>query len=100
MIEEMNIQLNGMDLLSFRDHNILIYAFHINIIQEVLKQVFLFILLVKILKNINPSGTCNFSRIDNAHIKFTMNGQGVGDKVMRVYAVNYNILVIEGGQAV
>ena len=46
-----------------------------------------------------PSGTCNFSRIDNAHIRFTMNGQGDGEKVMSVYAVNYNILIIQGGQA-
>jgi hypothetical protein len=39
-----------------------------------------------------PSGTCNFSRIDNAKINFTA-AQGAGN----IYAVNYNVLRIMSG---
>ncbi len=38
-----------------------------------------------------PSGTCNFSRIDSAHLKTTGNLTG------NVYAVNYNVLRIMSG---
>jgi hypothetical protein len=50
-----------------------------------------------------PSGTCNFSRIDTATIVLTMNGDQVVDPDnddtwdIRVYAVNYNILRIMSG---
>lgn len=52
-----------------------------------------------------PSGTCNFSRIDTATIVMNMSGNvAVGhatDKTwdVRVYAVNYNILRIMSGMA-
>jgi len=39
-----------------------------------------------------PSGTCNFSRIDNAQLV-----QGATATVNRVYAVNYNVLRIMSG---
>ena len=39
-----------------------------------------------------PSGTCNFSRIDNAQLKVT----GGGNKY-NIYAVNYNVLRIMSG---
>jgi len=39
-----------------------------------------------------PSGTCNFSRIDNAQLV-----QGAGGVANRVYAVNYNVLRIMSG---
>jgi hypothetical protein len=50
-----------------------------------------------------PSGTCNFSRIDTATIVLTMNGDQVVNPDtddtwdVRVYAVNYNILRIMSG---
>ena len=56
-----------------------------------------------------PSGTCNFSRIDNAKLKFsaaltgdaTAAGAGDGTDVsaqsINVYAVNYNVLRIMSG---
>lgn len=51
-----------------------------------------------------PSGTCNFSRIDNAtlHLTLTANtvqGQNghVGSAKVRVYATNYNVLRIMSG---
>ena len=39
-----------------------------------------------------PSGTCNFSRIDNAELTFTTKGQ-----LGTIYAVNYNVLRIMSG---
>ena len=47
-----------------------------------------------------PSGTCNFSRIDNANLHMTLSHNMVGGKKtgkIRVYAVNYNILRILSG---
>jgi len=40
-----------------------------------------------------PSGTCNFSRIDNAQLKCTTTTSGD----MNIYAVNYNVLRIMSG---
>ena len=42
-----------------------------------------------------PSGTCNFSRIDNAQMVFTAND--AADTTLTVYAVNYNVLRIMSG---
>ena len=41
-----------------------------------------------------PSGTCNFSRIDNAQLKPSA---AVGGSGLNVYAVNYNVLRIMSG---
>ena len=43
-----------------------------------------------------PSGTCNFSRIDNAVLSLNTVDTG-GDGVCKVYAVNYNVLRIMSG---
>jgi hypothetical protein len=41
-----------------------------------------------------PTGTCNFSRIDNAQVAFSgLKTAGVLD----MYAVNYNVLRIQSG---
>ena len=40
-----------------------------------------------------PSGTCNFSRIDNAHIKRSNSSA----TIVNLYAVNYNVLRIMSG---
>ena len=45
-----------------------------------------------------PSGTCNFSRIDNAQL--LIQGAGITDEVMSagfIYAINYNVLRIMSG---
>jgi len=51
-----------------------------------------------------PSGTCNFSRIDNATLQLTLTPNAVstangasGSVKVRVYAVNYNVLRIMSG---
>jgi len=43
-----------------------------------------------------PSGTCNFSRLDNAHIQMTSNS---ATQPANMYAVNFNILRIKQGMA-
>ena len=41
-----------------------------------------------------PSGTCNFSRIDNAQLKMADNAT---DATVNIYAVNYNVLRVMSG---
>jgi len=43
-----------------------------------------------------PSGTCNFSRIDNAKLLLPVSTDSV-DRTLTVYAVNYNVLRIMSG---
>ena len=47
-----------------------------------------------------PSGTCNFSRIDNATLQLVLSNntvQGTRTAKVRVYAVNYNVLRVMSG---
>jgi len=47
-----------------------------------------------------PSGTCNFSRIDNATLQLVLSNatvQGANTAKVRLYAVNYNVLRIMSG---
>jgi len=56
-----------------------------------------------------PSGTCNFSRIDSANLNLSLyrsnigthswvaNGGDVVDRKVRVYATNYNVLRVMSG---
>lgn len=46
-----------------------------------------------------PTGSLNFSRIDNAKLSLTSPSGGDGDNINRVYAVNYNILRVKDGMA-
>jgi hypothetical protein len=43
-----------------------------------------------------PTGTCNFSRIDNAQVAVTI-PTGVASTTMHMFAVNYNVLRIQSG---
>ena len=43
-----------------------------------------------------PSGTCNFSRIDNAYLEFG-SVDTTGSKKIHIYATNYNVLRITSG---
>jgi hypothetical protein len=43
-----------------------------------------------------PTGTCNFSRIDNAQVAINMKS-GYTTSLQRMFAVNYNILRIQSG---
>jgi hypothetical protein len=44
-----------------------------------------------------PSGTCNFSRIDNAMLQFGQHGTLGNDTKLNIYAVSYNVLRIMSG---
>lgn len=48
-----------------------------------------------------PSGTCNFSRIDNSYLNFQINRninyEHTGQVIVKIYAVNYNVLKITSG---
>ena len=49
-----------------------------------------------------PSGSCNFSRIDNAVLQLVLSSgtvQGTATAKVRVYAVNYNVLRVMSGMA-
>lgn len=49
-----------------------------------------------------PSGTCNFSRIDNANLQLILSSNtvaGTATAKVRIYAVNYNVLRIMSGMA-
>ena len=49
-----------------------------------------------------PSGSCNFSRIDNATLQLVLSNAAIGGTntaKVRVYAVNYNVLRVMSGMA-
>jgi len=45
-----------------------------------------------------PSGTCNFSRLDNVELNLNFN-DNIPKGLVRIYAVNYNVLRINSGMA-
>ena len=47
-------------------------------------------------ENLQPSGSCNFSKIDNATLEFSFT-PNILDGYINVYAINYNILRIKSG---
>jgi len=49
-------------------------------------------------ESMQPSGTCNFSKIDNATFNFSFTSNIPDGKIM-IYATNYNILKIMNGMA-
>ena len=49
-------------------------------------------------ENAQPSGTCNFSKLDNVVLSLDFT-QNIPDGLVNVYAINYNILKIQNGMA-
>ena len=94
------IQLNGHDRMSVRD------ADYFRLVQndqhsEVVprKMIYTYAFALKPAEH-QPSGTCNFSRIDNAQLNLEFNSAAhtkTNDREMRVFAVNYNVLRIMSG---
>jgi hypothetical protein len=95
-----NIQLNGQDRFSQREgryfnlvqpfqHHTNIPAVGINVYSFALNP-----------EEHQPSGTCNFSRIDTATLQLTVSNNTVGSghtAKVRIYATNYNVLRIMAG---
>jgi hypothetical protein len=44
-----------------------------------------------------PTGTCNFSRIDNAQVQVTLKSNADDCQTMHMFATNYNVLRIQSG---
>ena len=94
------LQLNGQDRFSEREGSyfdlVQPYQFHsrtpdsgINLYSFALRP-----------EEHQPSGTCNFSRIDNATLQLVLSGATVesyNTAKVRIYAVNYNVLRIMSG---
>ena len=49
--------------------------------------------------DLQPSGSLNFSRFDNVTMNFDSLSVTPSDSIIEIFAVNYNILKIKGGQA-
>ena len=94
-----NLQLNGHDRMTSRksdyyrlvqnfDHHTRVPSKHIYTYSFALKP-----------EEHQPSGTCNFSRIDNAILKMTFDTTNttVAASKIKIYAVNYNVLRIMSG---
>ncbi len=99
------LQLNGHDRFSIRDGRyfslVQPYQHHENVPSQGIN-VYSFALKPE---EHQPSGTCNFSRIDSATLNLTLtkdtvtatSGSGSRSAKIRVYAVNYNVLRIMSG---
>ena len=96
-VKEAILQLNGHDRFSKRDgsyfglvqplsHHTNIPPVGINVYSFALKP-----------EEHQPSGTCNFSRIDNATLQLTLESALVDGTTLSVYATNYNVLRILSG---
>ena len=95
-----NIKLNGQDRFSEREgayfNLVQPYQHHTNI-PAVGINVYSFALNPE---EHQPSGTCNFSRIDNATLNITVSNNTVGNgntAKLRIYATNYNVLRVMAG---
>ena len=103
LLSEANIQLNGQDRFTKRDGNYFNYVqpwqCHKNTPADGIN-VYSFALNPE---EHQPSGTCNFSRIDFSQLNLTLtdvaNAQLGDSSVIQIYTVNYNILRIMGKDA-
>lgn len=103
-VYKQHLQINGQDRLDprFSDYFSVVqpYQHHTGRGAE---NLFMYSFAIKPEEH-QPSGTCNFSRIDTATLVINMAGSvvvddGVNAWNIRVYAVNYNILRIMSGMA-
>ena len=91
------LKLNGQDRFAQRDGNyfsrVQPNAHHTSIPVSAGINVYSFALKPE---EHQPSGTCNFSRIDNAKLQLTLAGVAAGGRV-KVFATNYNVLRVMSG---
>ena len=92
---DMKLQLNGHDRFSKRNASYFRTCQPIQAGHKVpSKHVYCYSFALKPEEH-QPSGTCNFSRIDDAQMIFTLDSSNEHD--LSVYAVNYNVLRIMSG---
>jgi len=96
-----NIQLNGQDRFTVRDGNYFNYVqpwqCHTNTPPDGIN---LYSFAINPEEH-QPSGSCNFSRIDFSQLNISLSNEATGylgdSSVIYIYATNYNILRIMGG---
>lgn len=103
IIYDCNLQLNGQDRMQSLPgdyfQNVQLFQHHSG---EISSGVYMYSFAIKPEEH-QPSGTCNFSRIDSATLVFNVDGNypisntDVENCDMRVYAINYNILRVMSG---
>ena len=96
--KDAKLMLNGHDRMSTRDADYfrLVQNYqHMDVCPT--KTIYTYSFALKPCEH-QPSGTCNFSRIDNASLNLTFTStQATGDRNIKIYAVNYNVLRIMSG---
>ena len=105
------LKLNGHDRFSARPSTYFtrqqVYDYHtghggVNVkymkgnVKAVMDSVFVYSFALKPEEH-QPSGTCNFSRIDNAQLHCSQSDLGFSSSSWTIYAVNYNVLRIMSG---
>ena len=92
----MKLQLNGHDRFAEREakyfRTVQPYEYHSNVPR---KYIYCYSFALKPEEH-QPSGTCNFSRIDNANLFYTLNS-GEGNRKLKIFGINYNILRVMSG---
>ncbi len=94
-ITDVELQLNGQNRFRKQDEDyfrMVQHKNHFNRISD--KYVYAYSFALKPLEH-QPSGTLNFSRIDNSTLKFTMNNTEA--RQLLIYAESYNVLRIMSG---
>lgn len=95
-INEMVLQLNGSDRFSKRDGAYFRYVQQYHHLSRIsTKQIYMYSFALNPTEH-QPSGTLNFSRIDNAMLNLT--ATSVGEN-LHVFGMNYNVLNIQSGMA-
>ena len=96
-VENAKLLLNGHDRFSERDGSyfrlVQPYQHHTCVPK---KNIYCYSFALKPEEH-QPSGTCNFSRIDNATLSLKVNGSSGTTKLAKVYATSYNVLRIMSG---
>ena len=92
------LKLNGIDRFYDRDASYFRLVQPLHCKQKVpSKHIYLYSFSLNPRKY-QPSGSCNFSKIDDAELIFTSK-QSYTNQKLSVYAVNYNVLVVSNGMA-
>jgi hypothetical protein len=98
-VSKAKLQLNGHDRFAERDgayfNKVQTYQAHTCIPDSPGINVYSFALKPE---EHQPSGTCNFSRIDNAKLDLTIgNNAAIAAGIVKVFATNYNVLRVMSG---
>lgn len=99
MVDSILIKINGTDLCDTQDpqwFNLYVPWKYHTAAPEVGVFVYSFATQPE---NYQPSGHADFTRLQSASIRIEFNAAAVLPCIFSVYAINYNILTVKGGQA-